>query len=405
MDEMLKGKPHFPLGIQKKQYEYLSEPTETEVLIVGGGTTGALALWNFSKRGIPCVLVDEGRFGMRSTAITTALLEYELEENYADLMKQMPEESVKQAYELGSDALKDLAAMIAELGNHCDYRPLDSVLMTKDSKDVADLEKEFKYRQAMGYATDFYTAEQSPYPFVSKAGVISRGGAAILNPYKFSHQLLEQSITNGARAFENTKLTHVHYDDDGVTAHCQYGCTIRCKKIIVSAGYDLSSFTQRQFCTKNVTYNILTKPIPELELNAVVRDSLTQYHYFRLTQDHRLLLGGEDIPYTGTLPDETSAKKKYDKLMHFLGLLFPDYQDRLELDYAACGVFGVTPDNLGVVGSDPDHPRLQYCLGYGANGILFALRGAQMLAHQHVTGTMPPALTLLNPGRAALAGL
>ena len=43
------------------------------------------------------------------------------------------------------------------------------------------------------------------------------------------------------------------------------------------------------------------------------------------------------------------------------------------------GCFTSTPDNLGFVGRDLQHKQLWYCLGYGANGILFDILGAKML--------------------------
>ncbi len=41
--------------------------------------------------------------------------------------------------------------------------------------------------------------------------------------------------------------------------------------------------------------------------------------------------------------------------------------------------FASTPDNLGFVGPDNKHDNLWHLLGYGANGILFAVLGAMML--------------------------
>lgn len=50
------------------------------------------------------------------------------------------------------------------------------------------------------------------------------------------------------------------------------------------------------------------------------------------------------------------------------------------MEYDYCGAFASTQDNLGFIGEDPDHKNLWYCLGYGANGILFALLGGDMLS-------------------------
>ena len=59
--------------------------------------------------------------------------------------------------------------------------------------------------------------------------------------------------------------------------------------------------------------------------------------------------------------------------------MFPHIND-IEIEYKYCGAFTSTPDNLGYIGSDPKNNKKWYCLGYGANGILFAILGGMMLS-------------------------
>jgi len=68
-----------------KQYEYLTEDIETEVIIIGGGVTGAILGYYFSKNDINCVILEKSRIGHGSTSITTSLLEYELDSNAMEL--------------------------------------------------------------------------------------------------------------------------------------------------------------------------------------------------------------------------------------------------------------------------------------------------------------------------------
>ena len=52
----------------------------------------------------------------------------------------------------------------------------------------------------------------------------------------------------------------------------------------------------------------------------------------------------------------------------------------MEVEYKYCGAFASTQDNLGFLGKDPNNDKLWYCLGYGANGILFSILGGMMLS-------------------------
>lgn len=70
--------------------------------------------------------------------------------------------------------------------------------------------------------------------------------------------------------------------------------------------------------------------------------------------------------------------EKYDILEGHLKTMFPKIKD-IEIEYKYCGAFTSTQDNLGFIGKDPNNEKLWFDLGYGANGILFAILGGQML--------------------------
>ena len=61
-----------------KQYNYLTENLECDVLVVGGGATGAILGYYFTKNNINTVIIEKSRIGHCSTSITTSLLQYEM---------------------------------------------------------------------------------------------------------------------------------------------------------------------------------------------------------------------------------------------------------------------------------------------------------------------------------------
>lgn len=403
--EYVKGLPCFCRGIAPKQRGYLAENIETEVLVIGGGVTGALALWNFTKRKIPCVLVDAQRFGMRSTSITTALLQYELEDNYDNLVKIMPEPDVRDAYQIGRDALTELDGLIAELGNGCDYLKNDTLLLTSTPKETKALQAEYEHRLSMGFEVEFFEEKDNPTPFHMKAGILSRSGGARLNPYKLTAQLLDASEQAGAKLYENTNIASMPEDGSGFCVEAAYGYTIKAAKVILCTGYDIPMTGGGQFCEKQITYNIVTQPVSGMQdLKLIARDNRTNYHYFRQLPDSSIVFGGGDTKLSQNGIQDDVAQKKYGDLLNYLGSSFLTLPSAPVLDSGFTGLFGVTPDNLGVVGLDKTNPNIMYCLGYGANGILFATIGAKMLAELYC-GNAQDKLRLFDPFRPALAGL
>ena len=58
--QYVQGKPLFTyINKDKKQYPYLTENIETEVCIIGGGVTGAIASYYFSKNNIKTVILEK----------------------------------------------------------------------------------------------------------------------------------------------------------------------------------------------------------------------------------------------------------------------------------------------------------------------------------------------------------
>lgn len=399
---IVKGKSLFTSKIATKQYPYLDKNITTDVLIIGGGATGLLALWYFHKQGIPCVLIDKGRFGYSSTSITTALLQYELDDNYEELVKVLSPKDVKGAYMIGVHALKELEEIINTLGNQCGYEKNDCLLMTNKISEIQQIKREYDYRMKMKLPVTYLEESHNAYPFPLKAGVLAQKGGARLNPYAFTHQILEYANQKNIPIYENTRAVSSKFDRYGVSIFTQCQNVIRAKTVVLATGYEAPAFCNRQFFTPYVTYNIVTKPIPDLpDLKLLLRDNQKKYHYFRQTSDQRIILGGEDVRFPTLAFNKSIAKMKYHKLLQYLKEMFPHLSEQMLIDYNYCGVFGTTKDNLGVVGFDEKQERLLYCLGYGANGILFAIMGAKMLAQNYV-GKPQQQLDLFNPSRKTL---
>lgn len=365
---------------REKQYEYLTEDIETEVIIIGGEVTGAILGYYFSKNNIDCVLLEKLRIGHGSTSITTSLLQYELDSNAMKLKTHTSIENIIMSYKLGIKALDEIQEFINKFENRCDFKRVDSFLYTAKKLEKKEMELEYNFRKEAGFPVEFIDENNNPFLFDVKGGVLGKGGGAVFDPYKFTHHLIEVSCKEGLRAYENTEVIGVEYRNNGVAVETMYGYKVKGKIVIVATGYNTELFTKRNFGTKTTTFNIATKPIDNIEdiyKSVIIRDNRDPYNYFRTTRDNRLIIGGEDINFIPDIYNEELCMKSYDKLEQRLKSLFPNLN--IEIEYKYCGAFASTQDNLGFIGKDSTHSKLWYCLGYGANGILFAILGGMML--------------------------
>lgn len=382
--QYVQGKPMFTNTDKvPKQYNYLTKNIETDVIIVGGGVTGSILGYYFSKQNIDTVILEKNRIGCCSTSVTTSLLQYELDDNFNNLIEATTMKDAIRSYRLGLEALSEIDKFIKEYGNSCDYSVKDTLLYTSKKIEIKEIYEEYRLRSENGFDVAFIDEGNNPFSFDVKAGVYCNNGGAQFDPYKYTHQLLGVACENGLRVYENTEVLKVNYENNGVVAETSYGYSVRGKIIIVATGYNTELFTKRKFGTKTTTFNIATKPINNFSgwhNRVLIRDNEAPYNYLRTTQDNRIIIGGEDINFVPDIFNEKAALEKYNILEQRLKSMFVDIPD-IEVEYKYCGAFSSTKDNLGFLGPDPDNSKLWYCLGYGANGILFAILGGKMLSN------------------------
>ncbi len=381
--ENVHGDPIFTkINKVKKQYEYLTEDIETDVAIVGGGVTGAILGYYFSKANIHAVILEKERIAHGSTSITTSLLQYELDSNARELEEYTTLDNVITSYKLGLKALDEIEEFIKEYGNKCKYEKKDTLLYTSKECEVKEMKEEYEIRKNAGIDFKYISEENNPFSLDLKAGVYGVNAGAQLDPYEYTHQLLDVSCNMGLKVYENTEVMEIAYGKDEVEIITSFGYKVKAKKVIIATGYNTQRFTKRNFGMKTVTYNIATKSVKSFDgwFNKVlIRDNCDPYNYFRTTYDNRIIAGGEDVDFYTNIENEKLAKEKYSILLNRIKNMFPNIKD-IEIDYEYCGGFISSQDNLGYIGEDPNHKNLWFCLGYGANGILFAILGGMMLS-------------------------
>ena len=381
--ENVHGDPIFTkINKVKKQYEYLTEDIETDVVIVGGGVTGGILGYYFSKANIGAVILEKERIAHGSTSITTSLLQYELDSNARELEEYTTLDNVITSYKLGLKALDEIEEFIKEYGNKCKYEKKDTLLYTSKECEVKEMKEEYEIRKNAGIDVKYISEENNPFSLDLKAGVYGVNAGAQLDPYEYTHQLLDVSCNMGLKVYENTEVMEIAYGKDEVEIITSFGYKVKAKKVIIATGYNTQRFTKRNFGVKTVTYNIATKSVKSFDgwFNKVlIRDNCDPYNYFRTTYDNRIIAGGEDVDFYTNIENEKLAKEKYSILLNRIKNMFPNIKD-IEIDYEYCGGFISSQDNLGYIGEDPNHKNLWFCLGYGANGILFAILGGMMLS-------------------------
>jgi glycine/D-amino acid oxidase-like deaminating enzyme len=364
-------------------YPSLKEDISCDVLIVGGGITGALLGFQFSSEGYDTVLIDKRDIGFGSTSATTCMIQYELDEPLHALIDHLGKTAAIDTYHEGINMINKLGHLVKTLHSESEFDHKDSIQVAAHIDDLQKLRTEYECRREAGISVRWLAKGElmERYGVVGEGAIFSES-AASLDPYRFTYALLKYSTgQNGLRVFDHTRLERVDYDKASNSVTLDTSAMITCKYIVYATGYESHEILQRGIGKLISTYACISEPIstlPESLKSTLFWNTQDPYFYCRATDDNRLLIGGEDENFKDTDKRDALVEKKEGDLVKKVKHLLPDIN--FVADFSWAGTFGVTKDSLPYIGPHPQFPNSYFLLAFGGNGITFSLMGMRILS-------------------------
>ena len=274
-----------------------------DVVVVGGGITGALVACAFASAKVAVAVVEADLVGRGSTAASSALLLQEPDQGIAQLAHRYGRAASTRIWQLSHEAVHDFVRTITDLDIACDLVARDAVHYATNADAERRLLAECTLRNRLGFETEWLRADAlREVTGIEGRGAIRTSGNAQFNPYTACLGLLRAAVSSGAQVFERSGVTRIDRIRDAVRIRTPMG-RIDAARVVIATGYATSRFRPLagRFRMYN-TYVLATPPLSrderrELGLgNVMVWDTERPYHYARWTADHRLLLGGADRP-------------------------------------------------------------------------------------------------------------
>jgi glycine/D-amino acid oxidase-like deaminating enzyme len=363
-------------------YPSLQKDKSCDVLIVGGGITGALMGYQFSKEGYKTILIDKRDVSLGSTSASTSLLQYELDEPLHSLLEKVGENAAIDTYLEGVKVIEKLGRIIKSMKAACGFEAKNSVYIAHSEKDPEWLKKEFDARKHAGLNVKWLSKNQlkTRYGATGEGAIFSKAGAS-MDVYKLVHCLLEYSCKhNNLEVFDHTELLKVDHLPTKCVVQVEGDYTISAKKIVYATGYESQAMLKDKVVDLISTYSFVSEPlnVPEHIKRTLFWDTEDPYLYMRSTDDSRILVGGEDEQFKNPERRDRLIVKKQEKLLEKISEKFKGLH--LIPDYSWAGTFGVTKDALPYIGEHPDYPNSYFVLAFGGNGITFSVMGMQILS-------------------------
>ncbi|HMJ48899.1 MAG TPA: FAD-dependent oxidoreductase [Ferruginibacter sp.] len=368
-------------------YPKLERSMRCDVVIMGGGISGALVAYQLINAGVDCMVVDARTIGLGSTCASTSLLQYEIDTPLSELKDKIGLKNAVRSYQLCVEAIIKLGKIAKEI-KFADFEFKESLYYAAYKKDLSFLKEEFNIRKEQGFDVDYLDEKTVKKQFHFEAsGAILSAMAAQTNAYGFTHALLQVCKGKGMKIFDRTPIVKIGHHKNGVTLITETGLTLKTKKLVYATGYEAVEFIDKKIVDLHCTFACTSEQANEKEKfwkdDVLMWNTADPYFYMRSTKDRRILIGGRDEEFYGPAKRAKLLPAKVKQLVKDFNKVFPGIAFKPEFSWA--GTFGATKDGLPFIGNYKKLPNSLFALGFGGNGITFSLTAAELLTDM-ITG-------------------
>jgi glycine/D-amino acid oxidase-like deaminating enzyme len=274
-----------------------------DLVIVGAGYTG---LWTalLAKERHPewNVVVVEGKTaGWAASGRNGGWVDSSLTHGESNGRSRFPDE-----YELldkaGVDNLDEIERTVTDRGWDCDFWREGSLSVATEPHQVEWLRESADGQREIFLDRD-EVAKRVKSPTYLAANFTPRD-TALVHPGKLTRELVATITDLGVLLFENSPVKKLEASDSDVTVSTAGG-TVRSPRVALATNAFPSLLKRYRLHTVPVyDYVLMTEPLDASQREAIgwsgregIGDMANQFHYYRMTADHRILFGGYDAIY------------------------------------------------------------------------------------------------------------
>ncbi|GAB3074311.1 NAD(P)/FAD-dependent oxidoreductase [Pedococcus soli] len=353
----------------------LEAPTSADLVVVGGGYTG---LWTalLAKEADPgrdVVVVEAGRIGWAASGRNGGFCSASLTHGEANGRERWPAE-YEQLHRLGLANLDAIQDTVQRHGIECDFQRTGELTVATAPHQVQWLKEDlgggtFLDRDAMRAELDSPTY---------LAGVHTPDETAMVDPARLAWGLAAAAESLGVRIVERTKATGLDRDGAGMRLTTDRGHDLRAARVALGTNAFPSLLRRTRLHTVPVyDYVLMTEPLSAEQLDSIgwgsragVGDMANQFHYYRLTDDNRILWGGYDAIYhlgRRVRPTKDQRPETFHRLATHFFETFPQLAG-LRFSHRWGGAMDTCTRFCAFYGSAHDG-RVAYALGYTGLGV------------------------------------
>jgi len=306
----------------------LSGQIEADLLIVGGGYTG---LWTaiLAKEENPAsrvVILEAESLGHAASGRNGGFCSPSLTHGLSNGLERWPKE-IDTLVRLGLENLREIEETITRYNIDADFRLAGKVAFARTAWEADGLAHASQASTAHGDPATFIPQSELGAWTTSTAYVAGMHTAnyGLVDPYKLVLGLRRVCLELGVQIYEGSAVTRLDTKNPtSVTAHTALGAVLAPRVALATNAY-VPLLRRLSLVTIPVyDYAIVTEPLTDEQFASIgwsddygLTDAGNQFHYYRKTEDGRILWGGYDAIYhfgSDRSEDKTQRPETFDKL-------------------------------------------------------------------------------------------
>jgi glycine/D-amino acid oxidase-like deaminating enzyme len=405
--------PESPLSLWLDQYgPYTPEPAlegehAADVCVVGGGFTGlatAIALRE-TDPALDVALLEARTVGYGASGRNGSFAMTVVGLGFGTTALLRGKKFLKAAHTYMERAVDELEAFIDREKLDCDkIRPGFLRVATTESY-ISRLRKQVDLMQSLGFDGITWLPADETRAMVDSdryLGAMWEPRLVLTDPAKLVREEKRVALAKGARVFEETPVLSIvseHGPTGGFRLLTPRGSIVAQKLAFAMNAYSHLFPTLAHKQVPAFTYMIATAPLSDEQLAPLgwegrqgLEDARNLVHYYRLTPDRRIVMGGGPVglTYDGSL-DADSDERAWHHLEEHIRFLWPHLSD-VAVTHRWGGPFSVTIDLTPALGYIGDK-RVVYSLGCIGHGVAMSYVNGRELAGlllEQPPGELPP---------------
>ncbi len=318
----------------------VNQDIEADLVVIGAGFTG---LWSALEAVLEnphwkIVVLESDRIASGATGRNGGFVAASLTHGFSNGLARWPDE-MPELLRLGSQNLTEIDARISQLKIECDWLVSGEIDVATQDYQARELQEVHDAMNDLGVSSQYLTSDQIRSRINSPIyqGALFDPEVAVVDPARLAWGLARELERLGVEIFEDSEVDQLQDSGNSVLVKVRGHDVTGRLVVLATNAYPPLLKRLKHLIVPVYDYVLVTEPLSTEQRASIgwlnregVGDSGNQFHYYRVTEDGRILFGGYDALYhgkAGVKPEFDTDFDSFARLADHFVQTFPQLAD------------------------------------------------------------------------------